>query len=94
MLLLTTTIILFFVIGSVTGDEAADRAIYDDVGKFLARRRATGRTMDNEQLKWLPNSNKIALGYDPTDGDPRCYDGECVMDGFKQSIFELNYKKI
>ena len=45
------------------------------------------------EINWLPNSNKIALGYDPTRGNPKCYSGDCVMDGFGAPVFQLQYKK-
>lgn len=42
---------------------------------------------------WLPNSNKISLGYHPSRGNPICYSGDCVMKGFGAAIFELQYTK-
>ena len=91
--LILATIIFFHLIYSLSGDAASDLATYNRIGKFLARGKAA-RTMNTEELKWLPNSNKIALGYRPTNGDPRCFDGECVMNGFMQPIFELDYTKV
>lgn len=42
---------------------------------------------------WVLNSNKIALGYDPSKGDPVCFTGDCRMAGFGKQIFKLNYTK-
>ncbi|CAF1157231.1 unnamed protein product [Adineta ricciae] len=39
----------------------------------------------------MPNSNLIGIGYDPIQGSPVCYTGDCHMDGFKHSVFNLEY---
>jgi hypothetical protein len=39
----------------------------------------------------LINSNTIGLGYNPLYGSPVCYTGTCQGDGFRGSIFKLNY---
>ncbi|CAF1396321.1 unnamed protein product [Adineta ricciae] len=39
----------------------------------------------------MPNSNLIGIGYDPILGSPVCYTGDCQMDGFKHSVFNLEY---
>ncbi|UJR12390.1 hypothetical protein I4U23_016567 [Adineta vaga] len=44
-------------------------------------------------IDWLINSNKIALGYNPSYGNPICYSGDCVMKGFGAPIFKLKYTK-
>ncbi|CAF1362741.1 unnamed protein product [Rotaria sordida] len=44
-----------------------------------------------DDFNWLPNSNKIAYGYNPIRGDPVCYTGDCHMSGFGRSIFQLDY---
>lgn len=49
-------------------------------------------TKDSEVTLWLPNSNKIALGYNPIYGSPVCYSSKCQMDAFTNPIFKLNYR--
>lgn len=44
-----------------------------------------------QNVNWLQNSNKIGLGYDILEGSPVCYTGDCQMDGFRRSIFNLTY---
>lgn len=52
-----------------------------------------GPIFNETEIYWLPNSNKLALGYNPAHGNPICYSGDCVMDGFGASVFELQYTK-
>ena len=40
---------------------------------------------------WLANSNKIGMGYNPLYGSPVCYTSSCQMEGFRRSIFKLQY---
>ncbi|CAF1031723.1 unnamed protein product [Adineta steineri] len=48
---------------------------------------------DQLNIDWLINSNKIALGYNPSRGNPICYSGDCVMKGFGAPVFKLQYTK-
>ncbi|CAF4113940.1 unnamed protein product [Adineta steineri] len=48
---------------------------------------------DEVDIDWLPNSNKLALGYNPSRGNPICYSGDCIMNGFGAPIFQLKYNK-
>ncbi|CAF0899456.1 unnamed protein product, partial [Didymodactylos carnosus] len=60
------------------------RAIVDD---------DDGDDSNNITTSWLPNSNKIGIGYNPLYGSPVCYTGICHSEGFRRSIFDLTFKQ-
>lgn len=92
-MLVLQIIILFTLIIFNTGD-LTDQEVYEQVGLYLQRARLLrARSGKSESTEWLPNSGKLALGFDPVRGDPICFSGECRANGFNQPIFEMNYAK-
>jgi hypothetical protein len=59
------------------------------VEMYLNKQQRTRRSDDN--TAWLPNSNKIGLGYNPIFGSPICFTGDCQSDGFRRPIFALTF---
>ncbi|CAF2752456.1 unnamed protein product [Rotaria sp. Silwood2] len=50
------------------------------------------KQQDENSNIYLPNSNKIALGFNPLYGSPVCYTGACQMEGFGHPVFKLQYE--
>ncbi|CAF1383849.1 unnamed protein product [Adineta steineri] len=64
-----------------------DFETYIRVGEYLK----THRPLPTGRMETLENSNNIGIGYDPLHGSPVCYTASCQVDGFRNSIFKLNY---
>jgi len=65
---------------------------FDHVRKYLADHdESFTPTLSRNSPVWIKNSNTIGLGYNPLHGSPVCYTGLCQGDGFRHSVFKLNY---
>ena len=82
-------LVLIFVIATVSSVDPNDK------WAFVRRRLESSRRSadDADQSNWLPNSDKIGNGYNPAQGSPVCYTGDCQMSGFAMPIFKLNHTK-
>ncbi len=49
------------IVSDLEREEMEHWAVYDRVGRYLSMRQA----MMADDTQWLPNSNKIGLGYNP-----------------------------
>ena len=69
----------------------------DEVNAAIVRTRQylqqSSRLALADETKCLQNSGKIGSGYDMITGSPICYSGNCQMEGFRRSIFKLNFTK-
>ncbi|CAF1403367.1 unnamed protein product [Adineta ricciae] len=63
----------------------------DETSIYMKRVASYFASLD--PLNWVPNSNKIGIGYNPLYGSPVCYTGSCQADGFKQPLFNLKYRQ-
>ncbi|UJR17969.1 hypothetical protein I4U23_004868 [Adineta vaga] len=79
---------LITLVNSVRGDVTIkDIETYIRVGEYLR----TSDQLSTPRMETLENSNNIGIGYDPLYGSPVCYTASCQVDGFRNSIFKLNY---
>ncbi|CAF1269592.1 unnamed protein product [Adineta steineri] len=85
--LVITMISAYKIVSDKDIEEAKQWVTYDNVGRYLAQQPLTKA----DDINWLPNSNKIAFGYNPIRGDPVCYTGDCHMSGYGRSLFQLEY---
>jgi hypothetical protein len=90
MLILSTIILLLTSFQLVAQSKDEVNAAIIRVRQHL---RQTSRQAVIDETKWLENSGKIGAGYDSVAGSPVCYSGDCQMEGFRQSIFKLNFTK-
>ncbi|CAF1009936.1 unnamed protein product [Adineta steineri] len=83
---------LFFIVLVLTFFACNEAHTFDYVRKYLADHQESYEpTLGRNDPFWLKNSNTIGLGYNPVYGSPACYTGQCQGDGFRRSVFKLNY---
>lgn len=83
---------LLFIVLALTFLPGTEARKFDHVRKYLAEHdKSTKPKLTRNSPVWLKNSNTIGLGYNPLYGSPVCYIGECQGDGFRRSVFKLNY---
>ena len=84
--------VMFLLIVVITTVSAATG---NDKWLFVRRRlESSSRSIDDRgNSQWLPNGDKSGRGYNPAQGSPVCYTGDCQMNGFARPIFRLNYTK-
>ena len=103
--LLSRMILLMFLFISLTYSEANPLLTSQDpspsfpsttFASTLPQSSTTTEREDNAFSKgnWVVNSNLLALGFNPIQGDPVCYTGNCRMNGFGGEVFKLNYNKV